>query len=174
MRVRSPDCRFGSVSPGSAHREVDLALPRVEERRARLVHMVGRQRTPVKKGWPSRPGLPISWPAEKCLPAPVRTMTRSVPSSVARRNALSSAHVICEFCALLKPGRFKVIHATLSCASNGPVFHLCPWPNTLSPYNYVPDKMTRNAPTLHACTQPLKDSRISPSRPIANPLACVY
>ncbi len=56
----------------------------------------------------SRPGVPMSWPALKCLPAPRSTITLTPSSSTARRRPASSAYVICEFCALWKSGRFIV------------------------------------------------------------------
>src|SRR3954454_13360864 len=53
----------------------------------------------------------MSWPAEKCLPVPARTITFTASSSTARWNARSSAYVIREFCALRYSGRSMVTTA---------------------------------------------------------------
>jgi hypothetical protein len=60
----------------------------------------------------SRPGVPMSWPAEKCGPAPVKTMQPMASSSMACWKARSSAKVISAFWALRKRGRFIVTTAT--------------------------------------------------------------
>ena len=57
-------------------------------------------------------GLPRSWPAEKCLPAPARMMTRTASSSTARRKASSSSSSRMRLWAFSTSGRLVVIFRT--------------------------------------------------------------
>ena len=86
------DRRLGNVAPAAAHAEVELLLADEEVLRASLVGVVPREGRDALEGLVDvAPGVPMSWPAEKCLPAPARTMTLTASSSTARMNASSSA-----------------------------------------------------------------------------------
>src|SRR4051812_8682819 len=62
----------------------------------------------------------MSWPAEKCFPAPARTITFTASSSTARWKARSRAYVIREFCALRYSGRSMVTTAVAPRPSYAP------------------------------------------------------
>ena len=71
---------------------------------------------PGPTGWAfwssSSSGLPRSWPAEKCAPAPATMMTRVASSCDAARNASSSSRIITRLWALSTSGRFAVMRST--------------------------------------------------------------
>ena len=55
--------------------------------------------------------LPMSWPAEKIGPAPLRITTRTVSSASAAMNASCNSTRRPRFCALRAFGRFKTMRA---------------------------------------------------------------
>ena len=102
------DHRFGMSRQRSAHPHVHLDLP-CQPLIGTFIGVIPMQRGHVVvEGVEVAFGVPMSWPAEKCLPLARSTMTFTDASSTALPNAASNEYVITEFWALRYSGRFSV------------------------------------------------------------------
>lgn len=83
----------------------------VNRRNGALSRMAEASATERPSAW-ARPRPPRSAPAQNARsPAPVRTITRTPSSALARSNASSNSSVIRSLSALRASGRFSVIRA---------------------------------------------------------------